>query len=200
MLLVKNCQQALILHHLGRSWRKPLQKLLDHGWVLMPYAEPGKPLLVLTKSKLNMTDVKKACPWFYILFQVIKMGNKVELQVSVLKLLQDSAVDIRRDDSEADCTSYHCRCVGCSKNHLAGFIHFDLLNNAGDFEDFCSRASQLADSSNGAPLFTVVRNLQPAKPIPCHVRTHHTRGIGDTSVENLSDIGDQVHEDEWQIL
>ncbi|WOL05394.1 cysteine protease ATG4B isoform X1 [Canna indica] len=68
-----------------------------------------------------------------------------------------------------------------------------------DFEDFCSRASELADKSNGAPLFTVVQNLQPAKPNSHHdsfaVGVDFTRGRNDDI-----DTDDQVQDDEWQIL
>ncbi|URE15650.1 hypothetical protein MUK42_12211 [Musa troglodytarum] len=60
-----------------------------------------------------------------------------------------------------------------------------------DFEDLCSRASKLADKSNGAPLFTVAQNLQPAKPVPYYDLL---------AVDTFTDTDDRVHEDEWQIL
>ncbi|CAL9068443.1 cysteine protease ATG4B isoform X1 [Musa acuminata AAA Group] len=305
--------QALILHHLGRSWRKPLQKPYDLQYVellhlfgdsstcafsihnllqagrgyglaagswLGPYAicrtwetlarankeqaehdkckeslpmvlyivsgdedgeQGGAPVVCIeVAAKLSSHFSKGQLEWAPILLLVPLvlglekinpryipllwetftfpqsvgiLGGKPGASTYIVGVQDDKAlyldphevqpaVDIRRDDSEADCTSYHCSTV----RHLP----FDMIDpslaigfycrDKGDFEDFCSRASQLADSSNGAPLFTVVQNLQPAKPIPCHVGTDHNRGIDDTSVENFSDIGGQVHEDEWQIL
>ncbi|XP_042420994.1 cysteine protease ATG4A-like [Zingiber officinale] len=67
-----------------------------------------------------------------------------------------------------------------------------------DFEDFCSPATQLADKSDGAPLFTIVHNLQPSKPIShndsCAVGTDAFRS------KKFSGIDDQSQQDEWQIL
>ncbi|WOL13340.1 cysteine protease ATG4B isoform X1 [Canna indica] len=114
------------------------------------------------------------------------------------------AVDIKRDDLEADTSSYHCSMV----RHLPldtidpslaiGFYCRDKE----DFEDLCTRASKLAEKSNGAPLFTVVHHLQPAKPIPYHdsfqVGAGYNNGV---NAEDFDGIGDHVdHEDEWQLI
>ena len=66
---------------------------------------------------------------------------------------------------------------------------------AGDFEDFCSRASELRERSEGAPLFTVAQSLQPPK----------TRLPEDTvgemlGLQDLNTSGTHAHQDEWQIL
>ncbi|RWW00765.1 hypothetical protein GW17_00036245 [Ensete ventricosum] len=66
------------------------------------------------------------------------------------------------------------------------------LTNTDDFEDFCSRASKLADKSNGAPLFTVAQNRQPAKLVPYD----DLLAVDDS----FTDTDDPAHEDEWQIL
>ncbi|URE15646.1 hypothetical protein MUK42_12211 [Musa troglodytarum] len=103
------------------------------------------------------------------------------------------AVDIKRDDLEADISSYHCSTVRhvpldmIDPSLAIGFY----CRDKDDFEDLCSRASKLADKSNGAPLFTVAQNLQPAKPVPYYDLL---------AVDTFTDTDDRVHEDEWQIL
>ncbi|CAL9196585.1 unnamed protein product [Musa hybrid cultivar] len=103
------------------------------------------------------------------------------------------AVDIKRDDLEADSSSYHCSTVRhvpldmIDPSLAIGFY----CRDKDDFEDFCSRASKLADKSNGAPLFTVAQNLQPAKPVPYDDLL---------AVDTFTDTDDPVHDDEWQIL
>ncbi|KAG6538510.1 cysteine protease ATG4B-like isoform X2 [Zingiber officinale] len=114
-----------------------------------------------------------------------------------------TAVDIKKDDLESDCTSYHCSTV----RHLS----LDMIDpslaigfycrDKGDFEDFCSRATQLADKSGGAPLFTVAQNLPHSKPIShndCSALGADINNSDDFYSENL--INDQTQEDEWQIL
>ncbi|KAG6534203.1 hypothetical protein ZIOFF_008088 [Zingiber officinale] len=114
-----------------------------------------------------------------------------------------TAVDIKKDDLESDCTSYHCSTV----RHLS----LDMIDpslaigfycrDKGDFEDFCSRATQLADKSGGAPLFTVAQNLPHSKPIlhnDCSALGADINSSDDFYSENL--INDQTQEDEWQIL
>ncbi|XP_072973282.1 cysteine protease ATG4B-like isoform X1 [Typha angustifolia] len=119
------------------------------------------------------------------------------------------AVDIKQDNLEADTSSYHCSIV----RHLPldqidpslaiGFYCHDK----GDFEDFCTRASELGEKANGAPLFTVAQSLLPAKPIyhqdplADNIGDSSNSGIGESfGVENYNDIGSHTGEDEWQIL
>ncbi|CAL9147615.1 unnamed protein product [Musa hybrid cultivar] len=117
------------------------------------------------------------------------------------------AVDLKSDSSEADYISYHCRTV----RH----VPFDLIDpslaigfhcrDKDDFEDFCSRASQLGDKSNGAPLFTVTQFPQPSKAVPyCdgdNVGNSRNCMMDNTfDVENFGDDDAQPGEDEWQIL
>nr|ACJ73918.1 autophagy-related 4b variant 6 [Zea mays] len=76
--------QALIFHHLGRSWRKPSEKLegimvwlLDHGWVHMLCAGHGRPLSAQIESKLMLSMGRKISLWRYMSFRVMKMVKEV---------------------------------------------------------------------------------------------------------------------------
>ncbi|XP_070680375.1 cysteine protease ATG4-like isoform X4 [Malus domestica] len=114
-------------------------------------------------------------------------------------------INIRRDDLEADTLSYHCNVI----RH----IPLDLIDpslaigfycrDRDDFNDFCFRASKLADESNGAPLFTVTQTHSVPRPV------NHSDALGDSgAVENddsfsvlpMSDADGSAQEDEWQLL
>lgn len=75
------------------------------------------------------------------------------------------AVDIAPDNLEADTSSYHCSVVRdlaleqIDPSLAIGFY----CRDKDDFDDFCSRASELAEKANGAPLFTVMQSVQPSK-------------------------------------
>ncbi|KAI4294964.1 hypothetical protein MLD38_040758 [Melastoma candidum] len=102
---------------------------------------------------------------------------------------------ISTENSEADTSSYHCNVIR----------HFpiDLLDSSlaigfycqdrNDFHDFCYRATKLADESDGAPLFTVVK---------AQSRTPRGATRGDNSFRGLptGDGEDSAVEDDWQIL
>ncbi|XP_042472716.1 cysteine protease ATG4B-like isoform X3 [Zingiber officinale] len=118
-----------------------------------------------------------------------------------------SAVDIKMDDLEADCSSYHCSTVrhlpldAIDPSLAIGFY----CKDKDDFEDFCSRSTQLADKSSGAPLFTVIQNIQPTRLIPDHDSAAASSGndIGMAECqcsESFSIVDEQEQEDEWQIL
>ncbi|CAN6567403.1 unnamed protein product [Malus baccata var. baccata] len=114
-------------------------------------------------------------------------------------------INIRRDDLEADTLSYHCNVI----RH----IPLDLIDpslaigfycrDRDDFNDFCFRASKLADESNGAPLFTVTQTHSFPRPV------NHSDALGDSgafenddsfSVLPMSDADGSAQEDEWQLL
>nr|XP_028960817.1 cysteine protease ATG4-like isoform X2 [Malus domestica] len=116
-----------------------------------------------------------------------------------------AVINIRRDDLEADTLSYHCNVI----RH----IPLDLIDpslaigfycrDRDDFNDFCFRASKLADESNGAPLFTVTQTHSVPRPV------NHSDALGDSgAVENddsfsvlpMSDADGSAQEDEWQLL
>lgn len=69
-----------------------------------------------------------------------------------------------------------------------------------DFDDFCIRASKLANESNGAPLFTVAHTHCLPKPINCSDEMDDCSGFReDVSFDAVSKKGYE-HEDEWQLL
>jgi cysteine protease ATG4 len=81
---------------------------------------------------------------------------------------------------------------------------YSILNfwYADDFNDFCSRASELAEKANGAPLFTVVQSVQPSKQMYDQHDGSGCSGDGvadDIDAEDLDGSG-ETGEDEWQIL
>lgn len=77
-----------------------------------------------------------------------------------------------------------------------------FLNYAGDFDDFCVRASKLADDSNGAPLFTVTEKHSSLKHVNYGDDFSDARGAQkDESFGVLAgDSEGSANEDEWQLL
>ncbi|KAI5341533.1 hypothetical protein L3X38_009408 [Prunus dulcis] len=115
------------------------------------------------------------------------------------------AINIRRDDLEADTLSYHCNVIrhipldSIDPSLAIGFY----CRDRDDFDDFCFRASKLADGSNGAPLFTVTQTHNFPKPV------NHSDVLDDSGgVQNddsfvappISDADGSAHEDDWQLL
>ncbi|GAA0187130.1 cysteine protease [Lithospermum erythrorhizon] len=74
-------------------------------------------------------------------------------------------VDIMSNCSEVDTSSYHCNIIrqfpldSIDPSLAIGFY----CRDKNDFADFCSRALELADQSDGAPLFTITRDPQISK-------------------------------------
>ncbi|KAJ6792722.1 cysteine protease ATG4B-like [Iris pallida] len=121
-----------------------------------------------------------------------------------------SVVQIKRDNLEADTSSYHCSNV---RNLPLDQIDPSLAigfycRDKDDFDDLCWRASELGEKSNGAPLFTVTWSLQPTRPVHHH-DSSVDRLVGGASCGNGMDepfgVGNSEYdthtgEDEWQIL
>ncbi|KAH1072019.1 hypothetical protein J1N35_024347 [Gossypium stocksii] len=114
-------------------------------------------------------------------------------------------VNLSMDDLEADTSSYHC--------NIIRYIPLDSLDpslaigffcrDKDDFDDFCFRASKLADESNGAPLFTVAQTHGVFKPINHGDTMADADGDGmDGSIGVLptGDVDGNSHEDDWQLL
>ncbi|KZV14556.1 hypothetical protein F511_42612 [Dorcoceras hygrometricum] len=116
-------------------------------------------------------------------------------------------VDIKRDNLDVDTSSYHCNIVrhmpldSIDSSLAIGFYCKDKR----DFDDFCSRASELMDHSNGAPLFTISETRLSPKPSG-HQNTsiYHTFEAGELDFVNelTSDIPENIcsQEDDWQLL
>ncbi|EOX94074.1 Peptidase family C54 protein isoform 3 [Theobroma cacao] len=112
-------------------------------------------------------------------------------------------VNLSQDNQEADTSSYHCDIIrhipldSIDPSLAIGFF----CRDKDDFDDFCLRASKLADESNGAPLFTVAQTHSSFKPIS------HGNALDDTgevreddSLGVVPDMDGSIHEDDWQLL
>ncbi|RVX23313.1 Cysteine protease ATG4 [Vitis vinifera] len=121
-----------------------------------------------------------------------------------------AVVDIRRENLEADTLSYHCNCSSIIRHICLDSIDPSLAigfycRDKDDFDDFCIRASKLADESNGAPLFTVAHIHSLPKPISCSDGMDDCSGFReDDSFDVVSNKGaegyEHEHEDDWQLL
>ncbi|PWA54324.1 cysteine protease ATG4B [Artemisia annua] len=105
------------------------------------------------------------------------------------------AVNISKDNLEADTSSYHCNVIrqipleSIDPSLAIGFY----CRDKDDFDDFCLRASELAAESNGAPLFTVTqtRNLS--------ISSSSSRAQ-DTDTFDVPDDAEGSAQDDWQLL
>lgn len=66
-----------------------------------------------------------------------------------------------------------------------------------DFEDFCLRASKLADESEGAPLFTVSQMAKKPSKAGCG---DVCDSIDTPQSDSVVGEEDNSHEDDWQLL
>ncbi|XP_062184968.1 cysteine protease ATG4B-like [Phragmites australis] len=111
------------------------------------------------------------------------------------------AVNIAPDNLEADTSSYHCSIVRdlaldqIDPSLAIGFY----CRDKDDFDDFCSRASELVEKANGAPLFTVVQSIQPSKQMYNEDDGLGCSGDSMANNDNLDGSG-EAGEEEWQIL
>ncbi|XP_077221067.1 cysteine protease ATG4-like isoform X1 [Tasmannia lanceolata] len=129
----------------------------------------------------------------------VQDGNAFYLDPHEVQL----AVDIARDNLEADTSSYHCNDVRqmpldmMDPSLAIGFY----CRDKDDFDDFCARASELADKSNGAPLFTVAQSLNMPKPGQHKdLMVDKTGGDQETFDEKLNNCEGDSNEDDWQLL
>ena len=73
-----------------------------------------------------------------------------------------------------------------------------------DFDNFCFRASKLADESNGAPLFTVTVSRRSSRQVAGNdVSVDSARFLEEDDASVMEPVNDAVagaHEDDWQLL
>ncbi|GLT89313.1 hypothetical protein SLE2022_073000 [Rubroshorea leprosula] len=110
-----------------------------------------------------------------------------------------SVVNLSRDNLEADTSSYHCDTI----KHMAlesidpslaiGFY----CRDKDDFGDFCHRASQLANESSGAPLFTVTQTQKPSKHVSHGDVLADSGGVQEDDSFGVTPVGDG---DDWQFV
>ncbi|XP_071686295.1 LOW QUALITY PROTEIN: cysteine protease ATG4-like [Rutidosis leptorrhynchoides] len=105
------------------------------------------------------------------------------------------AVNISRDNLEADTSSYHCNVIrqipfdSIDPSLAIGFY----CRDKDDFDDFCSRAFELAAESDGAPLFTITR----ARNSP---RSSNTNRDQEADLFEAADDAEGCAQDDWQLL
>ncbi|ESQ39044.1 hypothetical protein EUTSA_v10001432mg [Eutrema salsugineum] len=97
-------------------------------------------------------------------------------------------ITVNKETTDVDTSSYHCNVLryvpleSLDPSLALGFY----CRDKGDFDDFCQRASKLAEESNGAPLFTVTQTHSAI--------SHSNCGFVEDTTE------DEREEDEWQLL
>ncbi|MED6210582.1 Cysteine protease atg4 [Stylosanthes scabra] len=109
-------------------------------------------------------------------------------------------VNINEDSQETSTSSYHSNVIrhipldSIDPSLAIGFY----CRDKDDFDDFCSRASKLAEESNGAPLFTVAQSQK--------FSSQATSAPGNTGFQDDDSIAMDVaneagnNEDDWQLL
>lgn len=111
--------------------------------------------------------------------------------------------DIRTDNLEIDTTSYHSTILrqfpldSIDPSLAIGFY----CRDKSDFDDFCIRASKLAEQSSGAPLFTVTETRKSPVSLPDNINKN--AGFPEPGSRNTFAEGESEgcsHEDEWQLL
>ncbi|KAI4313637.1 hypothetical protein L6164_026596 [Bauhinia variegata] len=113
-------------------------------------------------------------------------------------------VNINGDNQEANTSSYHCNVIryipldSIDPSLAIGFY----CRDKDDFDDFCFRASKLADESNGAPLFTVTQSRSFSRQGAHNELSGDSVGFQENSLglESVSDAGASANEDDWQLL
>ncbi|KAL0350374.1 UNVERIFIED_CONTAM: Cysteine protease ATG4 [Sesamum radiatum] len=113
---------------------------------------------------------------------------------------------VKTDDLDADTSSYHCNVVrhmpleSIDSSLAIGFY----CRNKSDFDDFCSRASELIDQSNGAPLFTIAESHSSPNPASYRSTAKDDAICSEDfdPVDKLPTGGSDnfTQDDEWQLL
>ncbi|KAL9255638.1 Cysteine protease ATG4-like protein [Drosera capensis] len=109
------------------------------------------------------------------------------------------------NDVEVDTTSYHCNVVhnlpldSIDPSLAIGFY----CRDKDDFDDFCLRASKLAEESGGAPLFTVTHCR--SSPKASNQLDKATTDFNESQVDDSYDMAssaneESAQEDDWQLL
>ncbi|GAB4858977.1 Cysteine protease atg4 [Ancistrocladus abbreviatus] len=114
-------------------------------------------------------------------------------------------VKIDKDNLEVDTSSYHCSVVrslqldSIDPSLAIGFY----CRDKGDLEDFCSRATKLAEESDGAPLFTVAQTRSSpgrgSDPVMVASDVCEARGEDSHDMASSANAKD-ASEDDWQLL
>ncbi|XP_074281285.1 cysteine protease ATG4-like [Silene latifolia] len=171
--------------------------------------------LVLGLEKINPRYVPLLKATFAFPQSLGILGGKPGVSTYIIGVQDDNAfyldpheaqpvVDIKKGDLEADTSSYHSNVVrhvpleSIDSSLAIGFY----CRDRDDFDDFCSRASTLADESNGAPLFTVAHCRSSPRATN---QGDMAGGVADVQYDDSYDVlhstnPEGEHEDDWQLL
>ncbi|KNA05567.1 hypothetical protein SOVF_189160 isoform A [Spinacia oleracea] len=172
--------------------------------------------LVLGLDKLNPRYVPLLGATFQFPQSLGILGGKPGVSTYIVGVQDENAfyldphevqpvANITKDDIEADTSSFHSNVVrhipleSIDPSLAIGFY----CRDRDDFDDFCSRASKLADESNGAPLFTVTHSRNAIKEASqCSMSGG---GVGEIREDDSYDIlhsnnDGGLQEDDWQLL
>ncbi|KAK7256312.1 hypothetical protein RIF29_29753 [Crotalaria pallida] len=112
-------------------------------------------------------------------------------------------VNINGDNQGANTSSYHSNMIrlmpldSLDPSLAIGFY----CRDKDDFDDFCSRASELVEESNGAPLFTVAQSRSLSTQVSSNDVSGANSGFQEDDSHGLDLVNDAgANEDDWQLL
>ncbi|XP_050365854.1 cysteine protease ATG4-like [Argentina anserina] len=173
--------------------------------------------LVLGLEELNPRYIPSLRATFTFPQSVGIMGGKPGVSTYIIGVQDENAlyldphdvqpvVNLSRNGAEVvdgDATSsYHCNVirliplVAVDPSLAIGFY----CRDRDDFDDFCLRASKLAEESNGAPLFTVTAETHSLSKPPSQSGDGLGDNGGDQDNEDADADGSTREEDDWQLL
>ncbi|XP_031488150.1 cysteine protease ATG4B-like isoform X1 [Nymphaea colorata] len=171
--------------------------------------------LVLGLDKVNPRYIPSLCATFTFPQSLGILGGKPGASTYIVGVqdeqaiyldpheVQPQVVDISCNNPDADPSSYHCSVVRqMHLNMLDPSIAIGFYcRDKDDFEDFCVRSADLANQSNGAPLYTVSQASSSS-------RRAHKDNLMD-SLDNVDGFAVDDHNvkmdstsngDDWQLL
>lgn len=166
--------------------------------------------LVLGLEKVNPRYLPLLCATFKFPQSLGILGGRPGASTYIVGVQDEKAfyldphevqqvVNIKRDDVDADTSSYHCNVV----RHIAlDSIDSSLAigfycRDKSDFDDFCVRAMKLVDQSNGAPLFTIAETRSSPRPGSLRDNPMETQ---DYDLVHAGEPENSGQEDDWQLL
>ncbi|KAG7017160.1 Cysteine protease ATG4 [Cucurbita argyrosperma subsp. argyrosperma] len=171
--------------------------------------------LVLGLEKINSRYILSLKTTFTFPQSLGILGGKPSVSTYIVGVQDENAfyldphevqqvVNIDKDDLDADTSSYHCNVIrhipleSMDPSLAIGFY----CRDKDDFDDFCYRASKLADESDGAPLFTVAETHSTNSGRHGHALDNCSRLVEDDTdgVVHMPKEEEEAHEDDWQFL
>ncbi|KAJ1443638.1 Peptidase C54 [Sesbania bispinosa] len=134
--------------------------------------------------------------FIHSVFRLLLVGEAFILNV----LNGFQVVNINGDTQEPNTSSYHCKHIPLDSIDPSLAIGF-YCRDKDDFDDFCSRASKLAEESNGAPLFTVAQSRSLSMQVTSNDVSGDKSGFQEDDSLGMDLVNDAgTHEDDWQLL